>query len=227
MKPSKIIDKAIRLTYTNNWEYNPETEWLEDLIEVLQDVYTTIDTEVNEEYLYDIYTTDLVEWQNEYTFQTPTSTSAWMNKFKYLYIKYWNEYKRARYVSEATMQETPFYNEVNRSEADPIWYIADESVFIYPAPKSNVTDWLKASVSIMPQDILYTDEEDAIRIPRQYHKVLVEWLMWYIYQQRWLLNEANNQKNIYEQSKNDLVRKMSDRDTSPLVTWLPDLSYYE
>ena len=31
----------------------------------------------------------------------------------------------------------------------------------------------------------------------------------------------------YEILKNDLVRKLSDRDLSPLETSLPDLSYYE
>lgn len=227
MKPSKLIDTAIRRTYTTSEDYDPATVWIEDLNEVLLDLNTTIQTEVNEDYFYNMYTTSLVADENEYTFEMPTDIKDWMNKLKYLYVKYDNKFVRARYVSEATMQSTPFNLEENASTANPIWNIADFSVFIYPAPKTSVANWLKASVTVIPKDVLLSDAESAIKIPRQYHKVIILWLMQLIYQWRWMLQEANNALSIYEQAKNDLVRKMSDRDLSPLVTWIPNLSYYE
>lgn len=228
MIPLWILNKARRLTYSNTDQYD-NIVWLEDLNEVYQDIVTTVTQEVNEDYFYDIFTSDLVANQNEYSFRTPTSWDVWMNKLKELYIKYtadW-DYKRAKNISEATMEMTPDWYETNQSPENPIFIIADNSVFIYPKPSINVTWGIRASVTTIPRDLLIDDEESAIKLQRQHHKVLVYGVIPYIYTQRWMLNEAWVSMQMYEQLKTDLIMKLSDRDLSPLETSLPSLSYYE
>lgn len=224
MNVQQILNKARRLWYITKQVYD-DVMWLEDLNEIYQDIVTTIIQRVNEDYFYNIYTTSLTAWINEYKFQEPTSSEDWMNKLKELYIKYWNEFKKARQIEESTMQESPEWYEVNQSPLYPLFKIADNSVFIYPKP-SNIWE-LKASVTIIPQDLLITDTEDRIKLQRQHHNVLVFWLLVYIYQQRGMINEKNDALATYERLKNDLVMKLSDRDLSPLETSIPDLSYYE
>lgn len=219
-----IINKARRLWYIDDNQYD-NTVWLEDLNEIYQDIITTITQKVNEDYFYDIFTADLVSWQNEYSLQSPTSITSWMNKIKEVYIKYWTDFKKARQIEESTMETTPEWYEVNQSPEYPLFRIADNSLFIYPKPKE--IGQLKVSITIIPVDLLLTDWEEKIKLQRQYHKVLVQGLLPYIYQQRWMINEKNDAIANYERQKEDLVRKMSDRDMSPLETSLPDLSYYE
>jgi len=228
MTPESILNKSRRLTYSNTNQYD-NIVWIEDLNEVYQDIVTTITQKVNEDYFYDIFTDDLVSGQNEYQFKIPEATEVWMNKLKELYIKYtadW-DFKRAKNTSEATMEMTPDWYETNQSPETPLFTIADNSVFIYPKPSINVTGGIRASVTTIPKDLLIDDTEDKIKLQRQYHKVLVYGIIPYIYTQRGMLNEAQLANWIYEQLKNDLVMKLSDRDLSPLETSLPDLSYYE
>lgn len=221
-----ILNKSRRLAYTNIWQY-PNVEWLEDLNEIYQDLVTTITQEVNENYFYDIFKGDLVVWQNEYTFRTPTAGVVWMNKLKALYIKYDTDYKKARQISESTMEMTPEWYEINQSPENPLFRIADNSVFIYPTPTEAVVWGIKLSATTMPKDLLINDDESAIKLHRQYHNVLVWGILPYIFQSKGMINEKNDALATYERLKRDLVRKLTDRDLSPLVTSLPDLSYYE
>lgn len=223
-----ILNKSRRLAYCDITQY-PNTEWLEDLNEIYQDLVTTITQQVNEDYFYDIFTSNTVDWQNEYTFSVPIAEAVWMNKLKSLYVKYtadW-EYRTARQISESTMEMTPDWYKINQSPEDPVFRIADNSFFIYPTPKEVVVWGIKLSVTTIPRDLLIDDTESAIKLHRQYHNVLIWGILPYIFQSKWLINEKNDALATYERLKRDLVRKLTDRDLSPLTTSLPDLSYYE
>lgn len=228
MDVQSLIDRRRRLTYTTSTQYT-NTQALEDLNEVYKDLITTITNEINEDYFYENYTADTVVGQNEYSFVLPTSTVTWMDKLKELYIKYSStgDYKKCSYVWESTMEKPFDFYKTNQSAENPIFYIADKSLFIFPTPTEAVTNWLKISVTTMPIDLLITDTEDKIKIERQYHNTLWLWLDQYIYIQKWMIQESNNAAILYNNSKAELIRKMGERDLSPLETHIPDLSYYE
>jgi len=64
-----------------------------------------------------------------------------MNKIKELYIKYSDtgDFVKVRSISESSLENTPDYYKINQSEQTPFFYIADNSIFIFPEPKNNVT----------------------------------------------------------------------------------------
>jgi hypothetical protein len=61
-------------------------------------------------------------------------------KIENISIKYESEYIKARPVNRQTLEYDLSWYEVNQSFADPIYFITNNSYFIYPAPLTAVTN---------------------------------------------------------------------------------------
>ena len=136
------------------------------------------------------WTDDLVADQSEYPLPQVVSNENRLKKVESLGINYDGAvysrtgkmiYKPARLVDRASLDKDWAYYEENQSQADPIYYVSDKSLFIAPTTTTGVTNGLQLTgVKKIPD---YTDSttEDGMVIPDDMHYLLVTGLMEQIY----------------------------------------------
>ncbi len=127
------------------------------------------------------------------------------------------------------MEKDDSYYMENQSQNDPFYYIKDNSLFLFPAPKTSETLSLKLEWIKWLMDLVLTSTEEEVfnnKIPKKFHAVIAMWMLEYIYQSRWMINEAINARNVYELKKNDVIKQLQDRDFTPVAIEDPDLTKF-
>jgi len=231
--PQAVIDRARRLGYTSVGQYSDEVA-LEDYNIVRSELSNLIMQNVNENYFSEIIRTTWVASQNEYAL-TDDINNVDVNKIENVRIKYsddWEYVRATKQNKDNLNKELDYYNE-NQSESNPFYYVFADSIFIYPAitneddlwVEQNVTNWVKLEVSLTPTELIITDTDTLF--PREYTHIIALWMLYYIYQRKGLINEANNAQGIYNNAQTELIIALSDRVSVPQEIATPNLDYYE
>lgn len=228
MNVQQIIDRARRLAYVDSTQYINATA-LEDFNIVYHDIENEI-VSLQEDFFWDIFKTDTtVINQTEYTLPADI-WSGWtsLNKNIWVSIKYkadW-DYIKARRVNINNLENDLDWYAENQSEADPIYHISDNSYFVYPKPREAVVNWIKTYWIKNLADLLITDTElFKWKIPSKYFHIIALGMLEFIYQSRWMLNEANNAKQRYEIAKKELLDGLKHRDVQVIEVTMPNLSH--
>jgi len=223
MDAPAIFTMARELTNTNDTDYN-NTRLLPFLNQVKNDLFSYLITWAWEDWNWDIWTTNSVVWQTEYVIPEAASDTEWNLKISSININYdWDTYDdwslkyiRAKEINPAGLPNPWNYYTNNQNKEQPIYYIADQSIFVAPAP----IDWaiangieLKGIKSIVDYTILTT--EPNIWIPLYLHDVLVQWLLPYIHRSEWRKDEASFEIKEYERKRDLAVNKFKNRATWP------------
>lgn len=80
----------------------------------------------------------------------------------------------------------------------------------------------------MPTPIsLSTDTEDSIKIPRRFHRVLVQGMGRYIREARQDSNGAVSEMQKYDKMKGETLAQIKNRDQGIIEIGTPDLSRFE
>lgn len=139
---------------------------------------------VQEPYDWQKWTTDTVALQSEYTLAEVSTTTAGTKMLNSLAITYDDStyeetgtkvYVQARRVDPFSLElDWDWYVE-NQPTTDPIYYVADNSVFIAPAPRSNEAgaDRLKLTGIRNIPDWTASSPESAMKIPVDQQECLV------------------------------------------------------
>ncbi len=229
MTPAQIIAQARWKSWTDSTNY-ADAQAIVDFNEVYQDVISDVISEVDENYFWNEIKTNVVALQNEYTIDdTATSPNYRINRINKVSIKYgsWDAYYTpATRISPRDFSNDSDWYEANQSQTAPVYYVADNSVFVFPKPDENVTDGLKLEVILQPVDLTTGSAEADVVIPPRFHKVLVQGMREKIYAVRTLPNEEAAAYAKYTQMKLDMISQMKARDqgTVQVVSW--DLSNY-
>lgn len=234
MDASELITLTRDLSHTNSTQF-PDAKILTFLNRVKDDFFSYLITWVRENWNWDIWKTASVDDQTEYVLKEAASDTAWTIKIKWVSICYDKEtypdwtykYRKMRLVSPSDLSENWNYYVNYQSKDDPIYYIADRSIFI--APSSKNWEWwdnlieLKGIKSIAD----YTDAttETNIKLPLYLHKSLVQWTLPYIHRAQWRKDEANFEQQVYEKERTEAVMKFSDRNNSSTFLTYPDDQY--
>lgn len=185
MTTAQIIAQMRRKSGSDTSQY-PDADALIDLNTLKDEFWSAICTTVNEDYNWERWTSSSVALQSEYTLATVAYNTAWTKILKWVAVNYnwetytdtgWLIYLKARLVNPNTLPYEWDYYVENQSEDDPIYYIADNSYFIAPAPRTVVTNWLKLTwIRKIPDYTLSTTEADT-KLPVDVHNALVYWLV--------------------------------------------------
>lgn len=221
MNISDIITQVRLDSWLDNIQA-PDTNILIWINRVYRDLINDITQKVNEDFFYQEWTTNLVNNQREYTLQKRTSTIDWLKKVKKVSLKVNNEFINVRpnFLS-TSLEKDLWYYSINQNINDPFYIISDNSIFIYPTPKENITNWLKIYWICDPIDLTLTSTEENIKIPLEYQDLLVLWAVYHSYRSRQMINEKNEAKNEYIFEKNKMLTNLSDRIITPLVSEMP------
>lgn len=230
----KWVDRAMR------WKVNatqyPPTVQLEDAQVIYHQIEDYIISAIWEGFFWDILTASTtVVSQSEYTI--PTISSGNFNavpKVESISIQYQanGEFLPAREVDRQTLLQTHdiSWYEVNQSRGDPIYFIADNSTFIYPAPLEAVTNGIKFyGIKSLSDITLTTTEENMFwgKIPVKYYYLLSDGMIQFIEKWRGKDNESEIARQRFENEKlPKLVDKLGNRKVWISLRWSPDVSFY-
>jgi hypothetical protein len=158
--PTEVITEALELTHTtldqigDGVEATGEARCLRWLNKVKDKFWSGIVTAVGEDYGWQQWTTDLVAGTTEYPTLEVASDRNGTKKIECVYIAYNTEYyddtaklkytKATPYTRSSLVYEWEWY-EANQSAENPIYVIADQSIFIAPSPQASVTSGVKLS----------------------------------------------------------------------------------
>lgn len=138
-----------------------------------------------------------------------------------------NEYYPAFETTLSNFDYDEQYYKDNRLTKRPMYRFYNDSVMIYPVPTEYVANWIKLEWIYNLPDLTTSSTEADIKIPKQYHDVLIYWLRRKAYEHREMFNEAWAAYAMYIQLREQMINKMDWRDRSPLEERLPNLYHLE
>lgn len=227
MNVDSIFTRARRLANVNSTQWT-DGDILEDLNIIYHDLCETIINEVSEDFFIKEFNTDTVIWQRAYDLQEATSIQTWHKKIKKVYVKFSANdtyYTELKEVSFNWLRDDLDYYSDNTPTAEAFFFLKWNQIVIFPSPSEEIINWLIVESSITPIDLVAWWAEWTILIPRQFHNIIVQGMLQYIFAHLIKIWEKNDAINDYERLKNDMVSELSDRVIAPLLGELPNLEY--
>lgn len=197
MTPATIIAQMRRYVSVDTTQYS-DADALIDL-NTLKDEFWSYIVTFGKKLGWDSWTTSSVANQSEYTLAAVAYNTAGTKQLSGVAINYNGEtytntgalkYLQCREVStpNALPYEWNYYVE-NQSETDPIFYKADDSYFIAPAPKTVVTNGIKLTGIRKIADYTLSTTEANMKLPVDQHQALMYGLAVFGNVNKW--NDAN------------------------------------
>lgn len=199
-----------------------------------KELWNTIVKDVDENYFFQIWKRDAIVAQTngEYPYPEADENSAGMLKLTAVAIKGYSTdeyFKPAREVDIKTLPHDWEWYLTNQPKSDPIYFIADDSVFIAPnfvaadlptSPSGNMQIKLTGTAKCI--DLSAGATAAAILIPDDsHHRIAVGMTQW-IFKARAKKNEAAAAKNEFEIEKSLMTDELTNRDNSGMTAKLPD-----
>lgn len=229
MNVQDIIDLARDQTYTTVSQM-PDVILLKYLNIVKDEFFSYLITALDQSYNWDYFTSNTVINQDEYTFPEVAFDSAGMLQLKELYISYkwetyddWSiKYTKATQIWQSNLPKDWNWYRNNQPIEKPIYFIADRSVFIAPAPKEVVISWIQARwIKNIPNYTLATTEQN-LKIPVPYQHILIQGLLPYIYKKIGKKNDASFELWEYVRKRTEIIRELSERQQWPHLMAYPN-----
>lgn len=216
-------------TSTNNANL-PEATLLTITNVTYRDLINIIVSEVNEDFFYDEWTTELTANQREYSFPVRTANTPWLKKITGVWVKYksTDDYFTITTPTKfSNLTRDPTFFVEGQPNSKPFFTVADKSLFLYPTPTTTIASWLILYWISDPINLVQSDVESAIKIPIDYHHILVLGNEYRIYKARKMTNEKNDALIEYKNELRKMVTELSDRIIRPLESELPYLTNLE
>lgn len=219
------IDTMSRLNTGTDTNNMPSATLLTITNATYRDLINIITSEVSEDFFYDEWTTTTVIGQSEYTFPVRSSTVAGLKKLESLSLKYKStdaEYTPAIPNKLTNLTNDKNWYKTNQNTAYPFFIVYDKSVSIFPVP-TEANSMIMYGVSD-PIELQSGATEAQIKIPVDFHHIIVLGNEYRIYKARRMTNEKNDALNEYKMEIRKMVSQLSDRIIKPLESEMPNLN---
>lgn len=197
------------------------------LNEVYRDLINLIKTKINEWYFYYRWSDDTNITDNRYSLNRRTSTQPWLSKLLWISIKY---NITDQYYTKIKKQENIWtldydldWYKTNQPNWNPFFCILWDYIHIFPIPTQVVTSWIYFYWISDPIDLLTTSTSDDIKIPIEWHELLVIWLVYKFYEVNKVIDKMTEFMQKYEALKINMLEWLTDRNYSPIESELPYL----
>lgn len=135
-------------------------------------------------------------------------------------------YAKANNVERDSLEKEWNWYLANQDSAKPMFDVSENSIFIAPLPKTAQADGIKfRGIKNIPDYTLSSTESD-MKIPYNWHEILVLGLIEYCYSQKAMPSEASLARQVYEKRRDEAVQRLGDRVVSPFVNEYPQSSTY-
>lgn len=217
MDVSTIIWLSRKQTSTTTWQIS-DNDYLTYLNIVYKDVFSRLSVN-SKKYTWQTYTTDIVAWQSEYIVPWPTDSQTWLKLVLDVFL---NDEKIKVY--DTNIDDTIYKEKI---QVRPYAILRDWSVFIYPRPTTDITAWLRMEWKYIPMDLELTDDEDNVKLPAEYHNVLVKWLNSLVFGEKQIFDKQQLWEQYYLWAIQQIQTEWSFENESGYNAEDPDLSFLE
>lgn len=185
--PSQAISNVRDRVHATTFSY-PDSVGIKHYNWIYEDV--TLDMQLlDDEYFFTYWDSTTVIWQIEYTITSinvgtvPSPIYRDINRIKNVLIKY----KATDTYFTPLKQVSPDYLIYGKdwhknNQSEPIYFIQDNSIWIFPAVTEAVAEWLRIEAIIQPSEVAIWDASTTILVPRRISKVIEEGMMQYAYE---------------------------------------------
>jgi len=220
MNVAQIIAKMRRVVKVDTSQYDDD-DALIDLNIVKDRFYSSILSNSKEKLNWERWKTSSVALQSEYTIPEVASDTAWAKLLNSVSINYNGEtytdtweliYLQAKEIDPTTLPNDWDYYVENQSDENPIYYVADNSYFIAPVPRTAITNGIKLTGIRKIPDYTLSTTEAEMKLPIDHHNVLVEWLSIEWHREKW--SEpwiVDNQEARYERELRKAIKMLETR----------------
>ena len=165
MDVSTIIALSRKQTSATSGQIS-DADYLKYLNIIYKDIFSRLVVD-SKKYAWQSFDTPVYAWQWEYVLPQPDEDSTWL---KLVLKVYYNK-------KEIPIYDTSLYDsdkEITDKNTKPYCIIRDGSLFLVPVPDK---DWeLYIEGKYIPLDLILTNTSDEIKLPAEYHNILVKWL---------------------------------------------------
>ena len=231
MELTTMHSRVKRLTWASTYTFD---DFLEDINDVKNKFWSKYVSSTEDDRHYQEWNTTSVDNQSEYTLAEVTTSTEWTKMLKSVAINYDGEtyentwllkYIQAREVNRNTLQNEWNYYLENQSKEDPIYFIADNSFFISPVPRT--TEWgvnrLKLTWICNIKDYTVSTTQAQMIIPVDYHYVLMLWVIPFaLMTKRADNNEVIKAQNDYNNAETEAIFTLTNRKEWPITMGYPN-----
>lgn len=220
--PADIISYARGLWSITTGQY-PDEKAIIDFNNVFLRVVELLTQEVDEGYFGNFITSETFENQVE-TYLYDEVNKIYVNKINRVFIRYsdTDKYIQAKEVNREYLERDEEWYASNQPKESPIYYVFDNSIFVYPKPDANTTSWLKLDASLLPGE---KDLNDTLEINRAIKFLVAEWLLPYIFKRRLMRNDEAIATEDFEEKLNDTIYSLKERVATPQEIEEPNLDH--
>ena len=191
------INRWRRIAWVNESQYDND-DALQDFNIRYKRVAQVLLNKTWTKHFWDYWKADTVTGQYEYKVDelqpnTLSDPVLIIDKIDRILLKSWDGYLPMNRLVDSDYSDSQLAN-----LATPSYTIRDKSIFIYPTPTEDITEWLKFEVESQPADLELTDVTDDIKIPSQYHYILDYWIAADALLMERKYNEFNVFDNLFE-----------------------------
>jgi hypothetical protein len=235
MTPSGIIALALDNSFTTTEQF-PTPKDINAFNLSRRDVAQKITTFVNERFFWDIFITDGVAQPNngEYLIPTATSSAEGLLKVEEVYVKDSPDaesFTKCREVDPKGLSNDWNWYLDNQAWEDPIYWVADKSVFIAPSFKTENLPTVPAGNGQVKLtgiknmvDLTTSNTEADIAIPVEYHPLIAKGMEKYIFNFRGKRQDAILSDQQYDKEWRSMVQELTNRTDGQMIATLPNNS---
>lgn len=216
MDVSTIIKLSRRQTATSEGQID-DWAYLDYLNDVYKDIFSRLSIN-SKKYTRQTYTTDVSAGQSEYIIPKPSETQTWIKLVLGAFLK----------GEKIKIYDTEISNKLEENRAvKPYGIIRDGSIFIQPTPTEDILQGLVIQGKYIPMDLVMTDTADEIKLPAEYHDVLLAGLNKLIFAEKQIYDKFNFWKQEYEEGVMNTKIEWAFENESWYIVEEPDLSFLE
>jgi len=177
------------------------------------------------------WTQNFTALQGEYPLPQVVSDENRLKKIQSLWVTYTTDtfsrtgalkYTVARYVDRKNLQYDWSYYEENQSQSEPIYCVSDKAIFVAPVSSGTVVNGMKLTGVKKIPDYDVNTSEDGMVIPDDYHYLLVDGLEVELLRKQGATALANQQKQVFMQSRGEVLNTSKDSQIWPFHMVYPD-----
>ena len=173
---------------------------------------------LDDEYFYEQGKSNTAIGQQEYPIIeiiSPNYGTVDINRIKRVLVKYSADqtyYTPCREINPAMLDYGKDYYAEKQSKTEPIYYIQDNSIWIYPVSTEVVTEGLFIEAIIQPPSLLSTDTADNVQVPERINELIEDGMVSFGLEYLGKpLNEAMAQENLFDKRLRDAIGDLSVR----------------
>lgn len=202
----------------------PDTVWLRYYNDCRDEIIDSIIAE-KEDFFYSYYSTNTVIWQNEYRLTKRGDSNGlwwyldWIHKIKSISWKINSTDGFLTKIKPISFDSLDYDVENFDKTVEPFFYIADNSIFLYPTPLEATE--LKIYWIMYPKKIIWSDNET---LPDNISKAIWYWIKKRYLESIWDVNNSIVASQKFEEEKLKVRNIVSWRIITPIQRTTPYLN---